>query len=233
MFQPQWTDDDLQVLKGKLNSRNLKAFALSGHCNLLDEKRLGDFIENIRLAGRLGCSWIVSSAGEAHFGEEQGTMDDLLVSNVKRLLPELEKNRQQLVIEVHGEYGTGAQLKSVVDAVGSDMVKINYDTANVVFYGGKLPDEEIKSCADAVGFVHLKDKSGEMNEWNFPAPGKGSLKLDETVKYLESAGFDGPLSVEIEYTEDFTMNPKKPGDIELVNQAVKDAWDFLKSNGYL
>jgi sugar phosphate isomerase/epimerase len=225
------TDAEIGSLKEKLKKLGLTVFALSGHCNLLDEKRLNDFKDNIGLAKRLGCEYIVSSAGEAHFGEETGTMDDLLIANIKKLVSACEKNNIKLVIEIHGEYGTGEQLKKVVDGVGSEYVMVNYDTANVVFYGKKMPEEEVKTCADAVGYVHLKDKAGEMDEWNFPAPGKGYLKLKETISYLESKGFDGPLSVEVEFTEDFTMNPKKPEDIALVDEAVKDAYSFFKDSG--
>lgn len=222
------SDDELAGVKEQLQKRGLTAFALSGHCDLLDDERLKDFIANIGLADRLGCDYIISSAGEAHFGEEKGPVDDLLIANLKKLVPELEKHGIKLSIEVHGEYGTGGQLKPVIDAVGSEFVNINYDTANVVFYGKKLPDEEVKNCVDAVGYVHLKDKGGKMDEWNFPAPGKGDLKLLETIKYLESNGYDGPLSVEVEFTEAFTMNPKKPEDVKIVDKAVSDAFRFLK-----
>ncbi|MBI9108500.1 MAG: sugar phosphate isomerase/epimerase [Spirochaetales bacterium] len=225
------TDAELAELKEMLEKRGLKAFALSGHCDLMDDDRLKDFTRNIELAGRLGCDFIVSSAGEAHFGKDKGTMDELLIENLRRIVPECKKHRVKLVIEVHGEYGTGAQLKTVIDAVDSQWVKINYDTANVVFYGKKLPDEDIKTCSQAVGYVHLKDKAGAMDEWNFPAPGKGDLKLIETIEYLEGSGYGGPLSVEIEFTEAFTMNPKKPEDIDVVNIAVKDAFAFLNGAG--
>jgi hypothetical protein len=35
--------------------------------------------------------------------------------------------------------------------------------------------------------------------------------------------------VEIEYTENFTMNAKKPGDIGIANQAAKDSFGFFKA----
>jgi len=49
------------------------------------------------------------------------------------------------------------------------------------------------------------------------------------MDFLESKGYKGPYSVEIEYTEGFTMNPKKSGDIDIAIQAAKDSFEFFKS----
>ena len=135
-----------------------------------------------------------------------------------------------LGLEVHGEeYGTGSSLRNVVEKVGSDLVGVNYDTGNALFYGGKLCHEEIKECYDIVKHVHLKDMIGGPKNWNFPAPGKGELKIGEFIDFLNSKGYKGPYSVEVEYTEDFTMNPKKPGDIDIANQAAKDSFAYFKA----
>jgi sugar phosphate isomerase/epimerase len=100
----------------------------------------------------------------------------------------------------------------------------------VVFYGGKKPEEEIKTCVDYVKYVHLKDKIGYDNTWNFPAVGQGELKLLEFMEYLDKYGYKGPYSIEIEYTEAFTMNPKKEGDLAIANKAVKDTYAYLASH---
>jgi sugar phosphate isomerase/epimerase len=115
--------------------------------------------------------------------------------------------------------------------VDSPLVNVNYDTANVVFYGGCFPEEEVKTCADRVKFVHLKDKLGAQKDWNFPPIGSGELKLVEFIEYLKDYGYDGPYSIEIEYTQDFCMRDKVPGDLEVANKAVKDAYDYLSSKG--
>jgi sugar phosphate isomerase/epimerase len=208
---------------------NLTPIGLTGHCNLLDQQRLDDFRKNIVLAAGLGCQFIVSSTGEAHFGKDEKIADDVLVENIKSLLPDLKKAGLTLALEVHGEYGTGSSLRQVVEKVASDLVGVAYDTGNAMFYGGKKCHEEIRTCADIVKYVHLKDKIGGIKEWNFPAVGKGELRLEEFMDYLENNGYKGPYSVEIEYTENFTMNVKKSGDIDIANQAAKDSFAFFKN----
>ncbi|MDR0718955.1 MAG: sugar phosphate isomerase/epimerase [Treponema sp.] len=226
---PDMDKTELGRIKKKMADLGLVPVSLGGHCNLMDARRLDDFRANISLAADLGCEYIISSTGEAHFGKDEVFADDVLAENIKSLLPDLEKAGLVLGLEVHGEYGTGSSLRKVVEKVGSSRVGVAYDTGNVMFYGGKKCDEEIKNCADIVKYVHLKDKIGGLKEWNFPAVGKGELKLDVFMDYLESFGYTGPYSVEIEYTESFTMNPKKAGDIDIANQAAKDSFAFLVS----
>ena len=73
------------------------------------------------LAHRFGAKWIISSTGEAHFGKDERITDDVLIENIKALLPDLEKYGMKLGIEVHGEYGTGEKILNIVKGVGSDL----------------------------------------------------------------------------------------------------------------
>ena len=226
---PDMDTSELDRIKKKMSDLDLTAIALSGHCNLLDAQRLDDFKRNIDLAAWLGCEYIISSTGEAHFGKDEKIADDVLAENIKSLLPDLKKAGLVLGLEVHGEYGTGSSLRPVVEKVASNLVGITYDTGNAMYYGGKYCHEEIKTCFDIVKYVHLKDKIGGPKVWNFPAVGKGELKIGAFMDFLESYGYKCPYSVEIEYTEDFTMNAKKPGDIEIANKAAKDSFTFFKA----
>ena len=213
-----------EVLR-KTKAHGLSPFALSGHCNLMDEARLEDFRANIALAGRLGCKFIVTSTGEAHFGKNEGTAEDVLIANIRKVLATCEKEGIVMVLETHGEYGTGESLAKVTRKVKSPWLGVNYDTANVVFYGKTQPDEEITGCIGDVKYVHLKDKAGAQAEWNFPALGKGALKLDAVMQALVAAGNTSPLSLEVEFTQ------AGPKDLAEVDKAVKDSFEYLKSLG--
>lgn len=213
-----------EVLR-KTKARGLAPLGLSGHCNLMDSARLEDFRANIELAGRLGCTYIVTSTGEAHFGHNEGSAEDVLIANIRKVLPTCEKLGIVMVLETHGEYGTGESLARVTRKVGSPFLGVNYDTANVVFYGKTLPEEEITGCIGEVKYVHLKDKAGAQAEWNFPALGKGALKLDAVMQALVAAGNTSPLSLEVEFTQ------AGPKDLAEVDKAVKDSFEYLKGLG--
>ena len=232
-IMPDHGEARLRRVEDRLKKLGLFCVAVSGHCNLTDPGRLNDFRANMALARRFGAKWLISSTGEAHFGKDEHITDDALIENIRALAPDLEQYDLRLGLEVHGAYGTGEKLLKIVNGVGSDRVGINYDTANVVFYGGKVPNEEVKSCFERVNFVHLKDKIGLDSGWNFPAVGSGELDLVGFIRFLREKGYPGPLSVEIEFTEDYTMNPKKPGDLKIADRAVRDSFEFLRAHGIL
>ena len=213
-------------IKKLMEKLKLTPFALSGHCNLMDPQRLNDFRMNMELAAFYGCSFIVSSAGEAHIADKIEDDNEILVKNLTSLLPDLEKYNMQLVLETHGNHGTGAKLTDIVNKVHSPLIGINYDTANVVFYGNVLPEKDLFQCIDKIKFLHLKDKAGRANEWNFPALGQGYINFPEIFKLLDSAKNTAPFSIEIEFTQN------GPSSLEEVNKAVKDSYEYLRSKGF-
>ena len=226
------SDEELAEKKALMEKYGITPIGMSGHCNLMDADRLEDFKKNIELSAKMGCKYIVTSTGEAHFGKGETIADDVLVENITSLLPTLEKFNQTLVLELHGLYSTGEAMSRVVRRVNSPLVGINYDTANCVHYSGVLPTEDIKCCVDLVKYVHLKDKVGGKGVWNFPGTGNGELPLKEFMEYMDANGFEGPYSIEIEFTEDFCMRDKdQPGDIDKANKEMADSYKYLKSLG--
>ena len=131
-----------------------------------------------------------------------------------------------LVLEVHGDHGTGVILKEIANLVGSDRVLVNYDTANAIFYGDVDVVQDVAACMDKLGYIHLKEKAAGRKEWDFPALGKGYVPFPEVFKLLEDAGNDSPFSIEIEFTA------TGPENLEQINQAVRDSAAYLKAKGF-
>lgn len=216
----------LLEVKDRLEQAELTPFAMSGHTNLMDPARLDDFVRNIRLAHFFGCQYIVSSIGEAHLEDQVTASNELVAEHIRALTPYLEKYRMKLVLELHGDHGTGKILRQIVKLVGSDWVKINYDTANAIFYGDVDLTEDFASCIDEVAYLHLKEKAGGRQEWNFPALGKGYVDFPAIFRQLEAAKNNSPFSIEIEFTQ------AGPRDLEEINRAVADSAAYLQAHGY-
>ena len=224
---PDMTFERLDEIREKLKGADLVPFAMSGHCNLMDPERTHDFIENIRLAAFFGCDYIVSSIGEAHLADKAKADDRTVAKTLSDLIPELERWDLMLVLETHGkDHGTGERLASIVKLVGSERIRVNYDTANVIFYGDVDPCEDLEKCVNEVGYMHLKDKAGEDHEWNFPAPGKGRIDFPRIFQILNEHGNKCPLSIEIEFTQ------AGPASVQEVHQAVMDSAAYLKAQGF-
>ncbi|MEM1484499.1 sugar phosphate isomerase/epimerase family protein [Oscillospiraceae bacterium PP1C4] len=223
---PTMSFERLCEIKEKLQTANLIPFAMSGHCNLMASERIDDFIANIRLAAFFGCYYIVSSIGEAHLEDQALAGNFEVAEHIRGLLPYLEQYGLKLVLEVHGDHGTGKIIKEIVDQVASPLVSINYDTANAIFYGDVDLAEDLDACIDKIEYMHLKDKSGGRQEWNFPALGKGYIDFPMVFDKLKKADNYCPLSIEIEFTQAGAEN------LAEVNSAVQTSADYLKSLGF-
>lgn len=224
---PSQSFEYLVGIKELLHELNLNPFAMSGHCNLMDRNRLRDFILNIELAAFFGCGYIVSSVGEAHIEDKNTEGLKGITENIRLLLPHLERNQLKLVLETHGNHSTGAILKEIVESVASDRVAINYDTANVIFYGDVQPETDMMDCIGEIAYVHLKDKIGGFKEWNFPALGRGSVNFPAIFENLKKANNNAPFSIEIEFT------PEGAGSLDAVNEAVRASAEYLKAQGFV
>lgn len=222
---PTMSFEELCKIKDELKASGIIPFSMSGHCNLMDRDRLEDFVLNIKLAAFFGCDYIISSIGEAHLRDKAEISDYEVAEQIKEIVPYLEEYNLLLGLENHGKHGTGKHLRTIVDMVNSPRVMINYDTANAIFYGNVNLEEDIESCIDRIGHIHLKDKAGAFNEWNFPAIGKGEIDFQMIINKLEKANNGCPLSIEIEFTKDGAK------DLDEVNQAVIYSFDYLKHLG--
>jgi sugar phosphate isomerase/epimerase len=222
---PNLSFEYLCSVKDRLKAAGIKPFSMSGHCNLMDKERIGDFIANMRLANFFGCDYIVSSIGEAHMKDKATVSNEEVARHIRELVPSLEEYNLTLVLENHGDHATGMIIKNIVELVNSPRVLVNYDTANVIYFAGIDPLEDMPGCIDKIGYMHIKDKIGGMKEWNFPALGKGHVDFPGLFGMLDKAGNDCPLSIEIEFTQAGSK------DLAEVNQAVKDSYAYLKGLG--
>jgi len=224
---PNQSFERLLEVKDLLDEAGLIPFAMSGHTNLMDTERIPDFVKNIRLAHFFGARYIVSSIGEAHLKDNAVASIEVVAEHIKGFLPYLEKYDMILVLEVHGDHGTGVILKEICDLVGSHRVLVNYDTANAIFYGDVDVVQDVSACIDKLGYIHLKEKAGGRKEWDFPALGKGYVPFPEVFGLLEQAGNDSPFSIEIEFTA------AGPRDLAEIDQAVLDSAAYLKAQGFV
>lgn len=224
---PNQSFEYLESIKQKMEKFNLSPIALSGHCNLVDLNRREDFIKNIKLANYFGCRYIISSIGEAHLEDKAVEDDKKTAEMIRSFVPYLVQYNLLLVLECHGEHGTGEAVNRIVKLVNSDFVKINYDTANVVFYGRVDPADDLASCVENVAYMHLKDKAGEPEEWSFPELGAGNIRFDKIFSVLNNSRNHSPFSIEIEFT------PQGAESIENVNKAVEASARFLRERGYV
>jgi sugar phosphate isomerase/epimerase len=225
---PGWTDHvdldaPVEVVRAQLEQHGLEAVSLSGHSDLTTKDGLAHGVKAIDWAARYGLK-IVNSAIGGHWSEEEN--EDAFMENIGELAAAAKAAGVVVALEIHGDImASGAVTKPLMERIGRDEIRVNYDTANCEFYGDVAAVDDIAAIGPYLAHCHLKDKIGGARVWNFPAPGEGHVDFAGALAAFGAAGFDGPYSVEVE----FEGEPWPP--LDEVNRAMGSAYRHLSSLG--
>lgn len=191
------TPADLREIKAKLDHWGLVPSSLSGHSDLTTSAGVVDGKKAVDLCEQFGLSIMCSAIG-GHYSEDEDK--GAFMTHIHDLADYASKRGVTLALEVHGDImATGALSVPLIEEIGRENVKINYDTANCVFYGGVQAVDDIAKTVPYLAHVHLKDTRGGYREWDFPAIGEGHVDFGRILEILEENGYQGPYSVEIEF----------------------------------
>ncbi len=84
----------------------------------------------------------------------------------------------------------------MIERVGSDSLKLIYDTGNVVEHK-QDPIDFYKKVREHIVYIHIKDGIlTDEDKCRFTYPGEGDGKVKEVVSGLLSSGYDGGFSIE-------------------------------------
>jgi sugar phosphate isomerase/epimerase len=102
----------------------------------------------------------------------------------------------KLVMKPHGG-GSGAsqEIKTCLSKVNRPNFKIWYDAANIIYYTGKDPIEELKPIVQYVTGFCAKDCGGKSQDVMIQF-GTGKVDFTGVFTELKKAGFNGPVFVE-------------------------------------
>lgn len=222
------TPDDARRVADRVHAAGLRfssANITSG--NPLDPGVLDITLKKLDVAHSLGVDLVVGGGGEVEFREDEPTL--------WRHLRQIGERAGELGIvyccETHpGVCQNAAAMRSMIEQVDHPHIRLNFDTANVLYYNeGVDAVRELKEVVEFVRHVHLKDSRGRFKEWYFPALGAGgAVDFAACRDLLSSAGFTGPLSLELEGIEGET-----PLTLEQHHQRVVDSLAHLRRCGYL
>lgn len=230
---PGWTehvprnasDDELRRIGELVASHGLTAISLSGHSDLASQAGMAEFRKALHIAKVLGIRYVTTSTG-GHDASSEGTIEEQrerFLDLIRPLADEAVADGIQLCLETHGGVSaTGALAAELVLAIDRPNVGVNYDTANVIFYGGVRPEDDIGSAAITITHLHIKDQIGGPGVWNFPAIGTGEVDFGPIFEALDTVGFAGPCSIELE----FQGEPWPP--LEEIQEALVQSRAFLQ-----
>jgi L-ribulose-5-phosphate 3-epimerase len=211
--------------RARLDHHGLEAVSISGHSNLTTKEGLDHGLAVVRWAERFGLP-IVNTAVGGH-APDVDESESAFLANIGTLADAAQAAGIIIALEIHGDLmASGARSLPLLDRIGHPAVKVNYDTANVEYYAGTAAVDDLPAIADRVAHVHLKDARGGKGSWDFPAIGQGHVDFERVLEILRDAGYDGPYSVEIEFTGEMPWPP-----LEEVNAAMRESYATLTALG--
>jgi len=195
---------------------------IAGHTRLMKEDSVQNFKAVLDFAHLAGVRFVTTDTGEVNNADDEKKFYD----DAAELAEHAKDKDITICLEMHGNWcNNGRKGAEIIKSIGHPNIKLNYDTGNVILYGGTRPEEDLVYALDHMGHLHLKDHgTGKIGEWDFPALGNGVLDFDKIFDLLKD--YTGPSSVEVEFEG-------KEHTLDEINQAVKQSFDFLKSYGYV
>ena len=216
-------DADTAALRTKLEDFGLEPVVLSGHSDLTTDEGLVYGIKAVEWCADYGLP-VMSTAIGGHSSQEEN--ESAFLSNIGALGDAAEEAGVDVALEIHGDIMASAALTlPLLERIGHPRIKVAYDTGNCEFYGDVKAVDDLPQVVPYLANVHLKDHRGGKGNWDFPAPGDGTVDFATVLGILESGGYKGPLSVEIEFQGD----PWPP--LAEVNASMQRAYAHLHPLG--
>ena len=225
---PGWTEHvDLDTppadVRTLLEGYGLEAVSLSGHSDLTTRDGLEHGIKAVRWAAGYGLPIMNTAVGGHQSADEN---EAAFLANVNELADAADEAGVVVALEIHGDIMASSDVTiPLLEKIGRDSVKVNYDTANVEYYSGDKAVDDLPKIVPYLAHVHLKDTTGGKGNWNFPAIGTGTVDFARVLQILRDAGYDGPYSVEIEFQGE--PWPR----LDEVNEAMRRSYEHLRGLG--
>jgi L-ribulose-5-phosphate 3-epimerase len=211
-------DDDPDAVRTRVDGHGLEAVALAGHSDLTTDYGLAVGVRGIEWAAAYGLKHFTTAIG-GHASRAESR--EAFLERIGTLAGTAERLGLTIALEIHGEImASGEATRPLIDEIGSDAVRVKYDTGNCEYYGGVSAVDDIHHVMDLLVNIDAKDKLGGQGVWNFPAPGAGHVDWPRLVAILRRAGYDGFYTVEIEFEGTWPPLPE-------VNRAMRSAREYL------
>ena len=190
---PEMTDRGGPFHKHKIAAtvRQLRDLKISIPCldtslDLSENTANADILADMmRLAHDLQIPYVVGWASSPN--------EEMIVSNLERLIPLAEELGVCLLIKTSGIYADTARLRSLLESFASDFTGALWDMHHPYRDFGESADTTIKNLGTYVKHVHLRD-SDDKDTYNLI--GEGNMPVDSMIRALSSINYDGFISLE-------------------------------------
>ena len=225
---PDWTEhlslnEKPETVRRKLDEKGLSATSLSAHSDLTTRAGTEYGIKAVAWAADFGLPVVNTAVGGHQSADEN---EAAFLSNVSALAKEAKAAGVVVALEIHGDIMASSEVTiPLLEKIGSDWIRVNYDTGNVEYYSGRKAVDDLAAIVPYLAHVHLKDTTGGKGNWNFPACGAGTVDFARVLEILRAGGYEGPMSVEIEFCGEPWPS------LEEVDRSMQTSFEYLSALG--
>jgi sugar phosphate isomerase/epimerase len=228
-----FTDWRARQYRSVLSEFGLSSVALSAHMDLGEENSCPAFERRMVFAKELGARYIISNSSqrirEKMFFRNIAVLADLAQSlSLVICLENPGDGEDQIVFS--GK--TGAK---VIQEIGSEWVRLNYDIGNVFIYskGAIRPEADLDEALPAAVHYHLKDVREDPTGYYYCQIGTGVIDYKEILGTLAAKASSAPLAIELPLQLkrglDFvSWVDSSPADLVDVRRILKGSLEFAK-----
>jgi sugar phosphate isomerase/epimerase len=223
-FMPEdMNEKQARELRLRVEAGGLTPVVANIAADLTTDDGVERLIKSLRLAPAIGINTVVTHVEQTE--TEEGAR--AFFARVHRIVEAAEEFGVRLALETHGGLcTTGVDAINLVKRLGSALVGVAYDSANVIYWGGVRPEEDLAAITDDIAqhvfHFHLKDKANmTMREYVFPSFGEGIVDFRQLMSVIAGSGYPGYLTLEVE----LDGYPPTPG---LVDSAIAASRRYLE-----
>ncbi len=191
-------DSDPAVVREQVEQAGLRAVAMEAAMDLSNAQNWPRFLAVLRFAAQLGVE-VVNTGGGGK--SDDGESERRVHGSITELAPQAEDLGVRIGVKAHVNqaiYNTKSALRAL-DALPPAGWGINYDASHLFRVGDDMV-EAARTLSPRVASVHIRDTLEPVIPIGPPhtqIPGRGSIDLAGVLREFASAGYAGPIDLEI------------------------------------
>ena len=217
-----------------LEKHNLTCLSFSAHMDLTKDQAVNIFNKRMVFARLLGARYIVSNAAPLQNRNQ-------FMANIRELGQMAAELGMIIALENPGDgkpnvIDTAEQGARVIDEIGLDSVKINYDAGNLISHCFEKvkPEEDYRHALSQTLHYHIKDVEQQGDRWEFTQIGRGMIDYQRILKEVTADPRPLPLSLEIPLRiarakDASPIRAEAPVELGKIRKVLTNSIDFVRN----
>lgn len=194
--------------------------------NPLDPSHVALAREKMEIAAALGASVVILDAGFSNDDDERRQ----IIDHLRDLGDHAGRLGLVACLEMHrGLCANHRLMKHLLAELDHPRLRANFDPGHLLYHNESICVEvALAKICHLVKHVRLKDSTGQMGQWHFPALGAGgAVDFLRMYQIMRDCGFKGPFSIAVE-----GMEGEPEPTLEECHQRLEQSLQYLRLLGY-